>query len=99
MRSLAPSMTLTWTLIVSPGWKAGRSSRSDVLSTKSSVFMSEDTSLRSRLRAAADRCERVGRQLSHGFGLWVRLAVGGSGPFGRQPLETTGQLCQIGPTQ
>jgi hypothetical protein len=28
-------------LIVSPGLKAGRSSRSDVLSTKSSVFMSE----------------------------------------------------------
>src|ERR1700743_3746055 len=67
IRSLAPSMTFTWTLIVSPGLKAGRSSRSDVLSTKSSVFMSEDTSLRSRLRAAADRCERVGSQLSQGF--------------------------------
>src|SRR5437588_2400145 len=39
MRSLAPSMTLTCTLIVSPGLKAGRSSRSDVLSTKSSVFI------------------------------------------------------------
>src|SRR6202034_973641 len=68
-----PSMTLTCTLIVSPGWKAERSSRSDVLSTKSSVFMSEDTSLRSRLRAAAHRCEQVGRHLSRWvWGIWVR---------------------------
>src|ERR1700743_3448398 len=68
IRSLAPSMTFTWTLIVSPGLKAGRSSRSDVLSTKSSVFMSEDTSLRSRLRAAAHRCEQVSRQPSRWLG-------------------------------
>jgi hypothetical protein len=32
-------------------------------------------------------------------GIWARLAAGGSGPADRQPLETTGQLCQIGTRQ
>src|SRR4051812_7156814 len=44
MRSLEPSTTFTCTLMVSPGPKAGMSSRSDALSTKSSVFIG-DTSL------------------------------------------------------
>src|ERR1700733_5389624 len=99
MRSLAPSITLTCTLIVSPGLKAGMSSRSDSLSTKSSVFISETLPCGSRLRAAAHAADVWAVKLADGFGLWARLAADGSGPAGRQPLETTGQLCQIASTQ
>ncbi|SHU91083.1 Uncharacterised protein [Mycobacteroides abscessus subsp. abscessus] len=53
IRSLEPSITLTCTLMVSPGRKSGTSSRSDAWSTKSSVFIG-DTSSRSRGRVACE---------------------------------------------
>src|ERR1700756_5823885 len=68
MRSLAPSMTLTCTLIVSPGLKAGMSSRSDALSTKSSVFMSETLPCGRRLRAAARAVGALTVNQADGFG-------------------------------
>src|ERR1700742_4452690 len=69
MRSLAPSITLTCTLMVSPGLKAGMSSRSDALSTKSSVFMSETLPCGSRLRAAGHAAGVWAVKLADGFGL------------------------------
>src|ERR1700687_5219479 len=95
MRSLEPAITFTCTFTVSPGLKAGISSRSDVWSTKSSVFIG-DTSL---LVAAAGSCThgltRCGRR-ADGFGcIWAYPAAGGD----TQPTRTTAQLCQIGRTQ
>src|ERR1700748_3165726 len=82
MRSLAPSITLTCTLIVSPGLNAGISSRSDDLSTKSSVFISTDTSLQSRLRADA-----------HAVDAWTVTKADGFGHLGasRSRRERTGR--------
>src|SRR5690625_4432849 len=72
MRSLAPSMTFTCTLTVSPGPKTGMSSRSDALSTKSSVFISEDTSLQvARPRDRGARSGVADGQRTDGSGMVV----------------------------
>src|SRR5215211_5942632 len=100
MRSLELSITFTCTLTVSPGPKAGMSSRRDVWSTKSSVFIGT-TSSRSRLYGTCLRAvhEAVAEPMDSGVVVF-RAAQSYLGcadncsivPDGRDGHEIAGQL-------
>ncbi|SGO30634.1 Uncharacterised protein [Mycobacterium tuberculosis] len=88
---MAPSITLTCTLMVSPGLNAGMSSRNDGLSTKSSRFIGNDHPWGRGV--VTPHTQRAVVTKPVGSGLLVHLAAGGTQP-GRPPRQTTAQLCQ-----